>query len=127
MTKTINPANRGDTIVEVLIALTILSLAISITYSIVNSSITAMLSARRATGSTALLQKQVELLRTNDLTAVTGSFCFNNSNQIETNLSNCSINDYNMQINKDANDQYVVTVYWNVGGKNYTATMFYAK
>ncbi|MDB5170701.1 MAG: hypothetical protein JWO35_395 [Candidatus Saccharibacteria bacterium] len=54
---------RGDTIVEVMIVLAVLGTAISISYATANKSLMATRAAQENSQATALLQSQVELLR----------------------------------------------------------------
>lgn len=59
--KTLN--RRGDTIVEVMVVLTVLGLAIGIAYATANSSLLATKGAQENSQATAVLQSQIEALR----------------------------------------------------------------
>lgn len=136
MKKLIFKNSRGDTIVEVLIALTILSLAMSISYSTVNSSIISLSAARSGARSTALMQQQTELLRTADLSSwVTGStYCIVSSTAggtitntlTSSGNSSCKPGGYAIKISRDASaTKYTINTSWSVGSKDYEATMIY--
>lgn len=125
----------GDTIVEVLIALTILSLAMSISYSVTNSSITALSAARSGARATALLQKQIELLRISSINdpstwVVANTYCIDESKTPPTpprtikTTDNCTFDGYEIGITKTG-DNYTATAKWNIGNKEYKATMVY--
>jgi len=125
---------RGDTIIEVLISLTILSLAMSISYATVNSSIQALYAARTTANATALLQQQVEATRITsniDSNISTAGFCFTGSPlRVQTfNAATCKINNYNLKILEDSagSGKYTATATWNVGSKTYTSRMNYVK
>ena len=122
----------GDTIVEVLIALTILSLAMSISYSVTNSSITALSAARSSARATALLQKQIELLRISTINnpnswVAANTYCIDESvtppRTIQTPV-NCTFDGYKIGITKSSNI-YTAKATWNVGSKLYSASMTY--
>jgi type II secretory pathway pseudopilin PulG len=135
--KTLNiKSNKaGDTIVEVLIALTILSLAMSISYSVTNSSITALSAARSSARATALLQKQIELLRISSINnpsnwVAANTYCIDESvtpptppMTIQT-PGNCTFDGYKIGITKSSNI-YTAKATWNVGSKLYSASMTY--
>lgn len=129
-----NINTRGDTIVEVLIALAILSLAMSITYATVNSSINGLAIARSTSRATALMQQQAELLRIADISRVrTLYFCITS----ETNPPEVVFSpDRNMKCKTDnttvsikqtelTSSKYVITANWSIGGKNYSSSMVY--
>lgn len=121
---------KGDTIVEVLIALTVLSLAMSISYSTVNSSINALSAARRAARATVLLQQQVELLRTTDLSSwgSASNYCViieDSSTELKSGDANCIINGYKISIIRVGNN-YTASATWNTAGKEYKSEMYYA-
>ncbi len=126
---------RGDTIVEVLIALTILSLAMSISYSITNSSITSLSAARSSAGATSILQSQIESLRTVDLSGWDNikTYCIVNPNTLSVKTispNNCLINsNYDIGITRTRTGSgpytYKALAKWNVGNKQYTAEMAY--
>lgn len=84
----------GDTIVEVILVLAVLGLAISIAYSTANRSLQATRQAEENSQATALVQAQIETLRSNAALAsmdinyiyrdpvTTGGFCFDSSSTI---------------------------------------------
>ena len=124
---------KGDTIVEVLIALTILSLAMSISYATVNSSIQGLLVARTTAKATSLLQQQVETLRiTSNLgsnTDTTG-FCFDGKGSLAVaGTATCVINNTTVKITEDGagSGKFTATATWTVGPKTYNSSIYYAK
>ncbi|MEI8338957.1 MAG: prepilin-type N-terminal cleavage/methylation domain-containing protein [bacterium] len=133
-----NNGKKGDTIVEVLIALTILSLAMSISYSIANSSIMALAVARKNAEATALLQQQVEYLRITDLSAWTdnaNSYCIPEPNngvapvlKLSTDVSCTNMDGFQISISRRETDNpniYTTKAAWQMGSKQYTAEMTY--
>ena len=121
---------------EVLIALTILSLAMSISYSIVNSSTTALSAARTSATATSILQSQIETLRIKDLSGLVdaNTYCIDNTNTNTLsikNSNNCIINSiYDVSIVRSRSNStdpytYKAKAQWYVGGKQYTADMVY--
>ena len=134
-----NNGKKGDTIVEVLIALTILSLAMSISYSIANSSIMALAVARKNAEATALLQQQVEYLRITDLSAWivnAESYCIPEPNngvanpvlKPSTEDSCTNMDGFQISISRreTANPNiYTTKAAWQMGSKQYTAEMTY--
>ena len=125
---------KGDTIVEVLIALTILSLAMSISYATANSSIQGLLVARTTAKATSLLQQQVEAMRiTSDLGPNTlgNGFCFTSASVLvnDASSSSCTIGNYKIVIKEDSagSGKYTATAKWSVGSKQYNSSMYYAK
>jgi prepilin-type N-terminal cleavage/methylation domain-containing protein len=92
---------RGDTIVEVLIAITIVSLILGGAYVTSHNSLDATLDAQEHLNALQLTQAQIELLRTSAMTGGTGPmsvfsmpipFCINSSDQIQTTVSACTVN-----------------------------------
>jgi len=133
-------SKKGDTIVEVLIALTILSFAMSISYSIANSSIMALAVARKNAGATALLQQQVEYLRITDLSGWVdnaNSYCIQGPNDGVGNpvLKSTSLDQYCSDIDgfqisisrKETTNPniYTAKASWQMGSKQYAAEMTY--
>lgn len=128
--------NRGDTIVEVLIALAILSLAMSITYATVNSSISGLAIARSTSKATARMQQQAELLRIADITNVQKyNFCIVSSDPpivkkpvnplsppIECKVDNIAVT---IKQRPDVTGIYDITAKWSMGGKEYSSSMVY--
>lgn len=96
---------RGDTIVEVMVVLAILGLALGISYSTANRSLLDTRGAEENSQATALLQGQVEDLRslansqTQDIFSQGGAFCISSTDTITTNSGCKNINTlYNIDI-----------------------------
>lgn len=96
---------RGDTIVEVLIAITIVSLILGGAYVTSHNSLDATLDAQEHTNALQLTQGQVELLRTDATTgnpiftdAVDPSgtppsfFCLSDNGSVQTTQAACTVN-----------------------------------
>jgi prepilin-type N-terminal cleavage/methylation domain-containing protein len=87
---------RGDTIVEVLIAITIISLILGGAYVTSNDSLDATQDSQEHANALQLAQAQVELLRT---MATTGSpvfttatpFCITNNGTVKTTVAACTV------------------------------------
>lgn len=82
-------AQRGDTIVEVMIVLAVVGLALGLSYSTANRSLIGTRTAEENSQATALLQGQVEDLRSlaNSQTQnifTPGPFCINSSDNVVT-------------------------------------------
>ena len=132
MIKHLNLINKkGDTIVEVLIALTILSLAMSISYATANSSIRGLQSARSTARATSLMQKQIEYIRINNPGAT--DFCYSATGIIRSYTppsfsADCIQDGYTIKVKKSnlsAPFEYNLVTTWSVGDKQYTSTMKY--
>lgn len=119
--------NRGDTIVEVMIVLTVLSLALSISYATASRSLTQARQAQENTEATTFAQSQIEQLRNNFTITDTlnpkyiyklppQTFCINNSNGevvAVTDLACIKNNLYNVSISYNGDSTFIVTVVWD--------------
>ena len=76
-------AQRGDTIVEVLIAIAVASLVLAITYSTMNRNLIIARDSQERTEATKIAQGQIELLKSHsdlgDSTINSGTFCLNDT------------------------------------------------
>jgi len=116
----------GDTIVEVLIALTILGLALSIAYATASRSLTAIRLANETSNATAIAKSQVEQIRSASALP-TVNFCFNNSGTaINYNDTDCQISPYKVKI-IPSSGVYTVNVNWDSSGGTYNLNMLYRK
>ena len=132
---------RGDTIVEVLVVLTVLGLAISISYATANRSLLDARQAQENSQGTELAQAQIEALRTltqvgdtPDIFTQPGAFCLSQTPPY-TIPASCNISggafNYAMAVvytNTAASpDTFTVTVTWpDVEGQgNDTVTLVY--
>ncbi len=119
-------SQAGDTIVEVLIALTILGLALSIAYATASRSLTAIRLANETSNATAIAKSQVEQIRSASLLPST-DFCFNNSGTaIAYNIASCQVPPYKIKISSDGG-VYTVNVTWDSSGGTYSLNMVYRK
>lgn len=137
---------RGDTIVEVMIALAILGSAISIAYVTASRSLTNTRQAQEAAVGTTIAQTQLEQLRskastsipTDDIYQAAGTkFCIdiNGTNRVTTDLTKCefTFDDngavYNVVIlhEETQNNKFTIKVTWpNVSGDgDDSATLIY--
>lgn len=122
----------GDTIVEVLIALTILSFAMSVSYATANSSIRGLYIARTTSRATALMQKQIEYIRVK--TPTSNNFCYDSSGNFIS-FTPGNINDacrnqdgiFTVSINRTGAGpyEYNLSATWSAGENQYTSTMKY--
>lgn len=134
---------KGDTIVEVLIAIAIVSLVLTSAYMLTRRSTTAMQNAQEQTQAQKLVERQIELLRAasaSTVSAAGASFCFTGSDPSSTALSStlqCSFNSsgegggsgggaqYKIAITKTGNE-YGVTARWDKLGNGIgSITMYY--
>jgi type II secretory pathway pseudopilin PulG len=131
----------GDTIVEVMVVLTILGLALSISYATVNRSLLSTRQAEENSIATELAQSQIEeirLLAANTTAApsvfATGNFCivpsgssFNRTFGLSCATSAVPDGTITDSWDNGANDTFTVTVQWpDVFGDNTdTVTLFY--
>jgi type II secretory pathway pseudopilin PulG len=86
--------NRGDTIIEIMIVLSVLGFAIGVTYATANRSLLNVRQAEESTEATTLVQSQIESLRTltqytvgqpNDIfDQTTPGFCIDSSGNVQT-------------------------------------------
>lgn len=119
--------SRGDTIIEVMIVLTVLSLALSISYATASRSLTNARQAQENTEATTIAQSQIERLRHNfkvtDTLSTqyiyrvpsTQTFCINPSGDVKL-IPNaeCKIGElYNVSTSYDGGSTFTVTVIWD--------------
>ena len=134
MMKKLTRNNKGDTIIEVLIALSVIGLAIGITYSTANKSTTAILAASQTSDATSILKSQIEFLRSkpqDDLTLT--NFCFDDSGVIQDNQPTvvaCTLGGkYAINISKATGatvSTYTAKATWRgPGGLDYSAQIVY--
>lgn len=120
----LNNNSRGDTIVEVLIALGILSFALAVSYAVTNSSIASLNAARTSARASSELQRQIEIVRIKEAGELT-NFCVNNIGAIVAYTeSDCNFTGIDIKINK-SDAKYTATAKWELGGKQYSADMIY--
>ena len=126
-------SQAGDTIVEVLIALTILGLALSIAYATASRSLTAIRLANETSNATALAKSQVEQIRS--AASLPGiAFCFstvpgNEGDQTTANIGNntdCQVSPYKVKITSSGG-VYTVNITWDSSGGTYSLNMVYRK
>lgn len=133
-------SQRGDTIIEVLLAIAVVSSVLGISYSIMNRNILTLRSNQERTEAAKIAQAQLETLKytwnTNPAAIGAGGFCFSGgahrplggtaptasiSDDIYTNYSaaGCRFNNlYHAGIRRTATDTYTVYVRWDqVGGR----------
>ena len=123
-------SQSGDTIVEVLIALSILGLALSIAYATANRSITAIRLANETSNATAITKSQIELLRGTSSTTTYTNFCLTSTDTFKDNSSPnplCTSGIYSTNITQ-TNGVYKVETTWKSSGSSpYYLTMYYVK
>ena len=124
---------RGDTIVEVLIAIGIESLVLVTAYATTNRNVAIMQNTREQTQAQKLVEKQIELLRA--YPAFSGT-CFSGSSP--ANGNDCKLKNngsaagtgytgavYDMNISKTS-DTYTISAKWDkIGGSTGNVTMYY--
>lgn len=117
----------GDTIIEVLVVLTVLGLAISISYATANRSLLNARQAQENTTATALAQSQIEKLRTMATAPITsstlspfaqtGPYCVGDDGNLSTDIDNkCVFDDglYRVTATTDnSTSTIVVIVKWD--------------
>lgn len=134
--------NRGDTIIEVLIAVAVMSSVLGIAYSIMNLNIETVRDNQERSEASKVAQAQVELLRSvyeSDAIILNpgGSFCLTSGNSRHNNLGNmedfvngysgnCKYSGgvtvsptgiYHVDIRSNSPESYTVTVRWSkIGG-----------
>lgn len=123
---------RGDTIVEVLLSIAVISLALAISYSLANRSLRTGLSANARAEATAISQGQLELLKyiryqtppANYNTFKTGTFCINPATlaRATANSAQCQFNgQYDTVIEYQAStNSYKLTTQWDTYNANAT-------
>ena len=118
---------RGDTIVEVLIAAAIVSLVLAAAYALTNRNLLGIQAAQEQSYAQKLVQQQVEFLRVAP-TKPTDGGCFNSSGNPVTG-SACKITNggatYTLKIT-EAGGVYTITATWDtLGGGTAHITMYY--
>ena len=127
---------RGDTIVEVLIAIVIVSSILVSSYALSNSNVNTMMTIKEQGEAQKLAERQIELLRQQpDATVMTGK-CFNETSTIVASCAAVDANGktvdpasyrnaiYSIEISKP--DAYVIKVTWDtVSGSKTTITLYY--
>ena len=123
-------SQAGDTIVEVLIALTILGLALSIAYATASRSLTAIRLASETSNATAIAKSQVEQIRSAS-SLPTADFCFvNTGTAIIYNYTLCQVSPYKVKIIPSSGVDtgvYTVNITWDSSGGTYNLNMLYRK
>ncbi|MEI6755862.1 MAG: type II secretion system protein [bacterium] len=130
-------SQAGDTIVEVLIALTILGLALSIAYATASRSLTAIRLANETSNATAIAKSQVEQIRS-AASLPSSTFCFSTANisegdQITANIDtnpDCRLTLYKVKIIPSSGVDtgvYTVNITWDSSGGTYNLNMLYRK
>ena len=123
-------SQSGDTIVEVLIALSILGLALSIAYATANRSITAIRLANETSNATAITKSQIELLRGTSSTTPYTSFCLTSTDTFIDNSPAkplCTSGIYSKNITQTSGVYKVETTWKSSGSSPYYLTMYYVK
>jgi type II secretory pathway pseudopilin PulG len=108
---------KGDTIVEVMIVLAVLGFAIGIAYATANRSSTAILAANQSAAASALLQSQIEKLRSNT-DGTFSNFCFDGI-VVVSNNSATDIDDRCKQ-GGPSDDRYSINIAKTGGPQTYT-------
>lgn len=127
---------RGDTIVEVMLVLAIVGLAVGISFATADSSLSQVTASSQNTQSTALLQQQIERLRSlvanpstspNYIFRTSGYYCVDASDNViatftGTNLTNytiypaaCVSGGYHIAVsyNGTSDPTFTTTAYWD--------------
>ncbi len=122
---------RGDTIVEVLIAVAIISLVVTTAYAISNKNTQAIQANSERVQAQHLVAAQIESLRAQNGITASGD-CFNGSTETSTctNFTQSGSGaTYNVHITTGANNVYTITAKWtSLGGASANdgnVTMFY--
>ena len=91
--KRIQTRQAGDTIVEVLIAISIVSLVLTTAYMVTNKNSLTMQATQERTQAQKLIERQIELLRAATSVPAATSFCFTDDDgSTSTILTQCSFN-----------------------------------
>ena len=139
-TKSAHWKQAGDTIVEVLIAISIVSLVLTSAYMVTNKNSLVMQSTQEKTQAQKLIERQIELLRATD-SVPNASFCFvDDGGNVTTDLAQCVFNQsgdvssdtssvqYKIAItpNTPSSDTFEIKAAWDrVGGGSSSITMNY--
>lgn len=123
---------RGDTIVEVLIAVAVVSLVIVSAYAIVNRSLMGIQAAQEQSYAQKLVEQQVEMLRAADVSPSPLGGCYNpGTAAYQPALSSCDHfvsggATYTIVITQDASGVYRVQTTWDaLGGQQARVTAYY--
>lgn len=111
----------GDTIVEVLIAIAVISSVLGTAYAVVNSATKTSQQSQEHSRALAIAESQIERIKVNeDAQDEQNPFCFSESGTgLEYNIDNCKFDDgdvvdrYNTVVNKDVNGNFTVDVTWD--------------
>lgn len=138
--KPIQTRQAGDTIVEVLIAISIVSLVLTTAYMVTNKNSLTMQATQERTQAQKLIERQIELLRA-AASVPAASFCFiDDGGSTSTDLTQCSFNQsgdsstdtsaalYKIAItpNTPSSDTFEVKATWDrIGGGSSNITMNY--
>ncbi len=121
---------RGDTIIEVLIAIGIVSLVLTSAYALTNRNVLANQETQEQAYAQKLVEQQVEILRAADAKPTTpGCFSAPNSYVATTNAA-CHITNggaiYAIVISGSVSTDYKIKASWpTVGGSNADITVYY--
>lgn len=133
---------RGETIVEVLIAIAVVSSVMGIAYSIMNRNIQILRDNQERTEASKIAQSQLELLRvglasdnTTHIPTDGAAFCMlsstasrgvSNPENFDTYGEECSNGLYHYSMKRNASDGYTVAVIWDaLGGGRSQVVMAY--
>ena len=121
--------NRGDTIVEVLIAVAVVSLVLASAYAVVNRSTLAIQSTQEQSYAQKLVERQVELLRSASTAPTPLGGCYDTSANYQTTPGSCTITNggatYTLAITESAS-VYMVRATWDEpGGQQAKVTAYY--
>ena len=120
-------AQRGDTIVEVLIAVAIISLVLTAAYATVNRNVAGIQNVQEHSDALKLVEGQVEFLRAEG-SIPAGNVCFNPADGTPTS-TNCTVGNaqYKLSITPPVGSgPYVVNADWmTLQGQDSNVTIFY--
>ena len=126
-----NHAERGDTIVEVLIAVAIISLVLTAAYALTNRNVRSIQETQEQAYAQKIVQQQVELLRAAS-TKPTTDGCFSAAGTfVNTTNSACSITSggstYKLEIKRlGATSKYSIKASWDtLAGSSAAVTVYY--
>lgn len=101
---------RGETIVEVLIAIAVIGAVIGTSYAIVNRNSKSYQQASERTTALKLAENQLEIIRGYDQSALVGTFCFMGG-VLKTSTADCKEGIFQVAVTKSGN-AYDVLVSW---------------
>lgn len=123
-------SERGDTIIEVLIAIAIVSLVLTSAYALTNRNVQANQEVQEQAYAQKLIEQQVELLRAAD-TKPTSDGCFSGPNSfVAAGSPTCSVTNggavYKLNLSPQGSQVYKATATWpTIGGSNADVTIYY--